>query len=165
VAIDQAEMLEVLLASTALWQTLCGVATVPLARAFVHREEALETASYPRAIVVEGPSWLAATGTGQHAGGGQLWLTLGFSVDTTAHATRQARRAWVRDQVITLRQQMLALAQSRATPAGYSVSHLAVRRITLEIPPRELAISEQPVDVAGDLPQRVIWAAEMSVEY
>jgi hypothetical protein len=156
--VDHAEMLEVLLAYTANWQTLTSTASPALARAFVHQYECDNTANYPRATVLRDRDHLEPDGFNQTRGGGSLGLRIDLVVSALL-TTRKLRDAWVHQQIRTLVKEMLALSVGRSTPSGYSVTHLVVKRITTECQ-YEVARKDLPATET-----RWIWTAMLLIEW
>lgn len=162
-AVDHAEMLEVLLASTATWQAVTGTATLALARAYVDIYERLESAGYPRALIQDDPLWGNPVATGTGSGGGALSLSFWVKPDLAVYTSREARRTWLRGQLADIKNEMEVLSYGRTTPAGYTNSHLLVKRITWSCPPFELRAHETPVAAATAAP--IVWGSEFLVEW
>jgi hypothetical protein len=165
-AVDQAEMLEVLLSYCATWQTLTNASSTPATAAlFIHQEECDDDAAYPRATIVEGESTSQAVAISSvYSGTGRLWLVIDLVPDVTLE-TRKARRTWARVQVHTIKQEMEALSYGRTTPTGYSVSHLVLKSVRVS-PSREVPQIERASDDenCNDQPEHV-WRTELEVEY
>src|SRR5690349_2447548 len=102
--VDQAEMLEVLLAYCATWQTLCNASSDPTTAAtFIHQYECEEDAAYPRATIVEDDSQSQAVAVSSvYSGTGRLFLVIDLLPDVTLQ-TRKDRRAWVRQKVFSIK--------------------------------------------------------------
>ena len=162
--VDQAEMLEVLLAYSATWQALTNTSTAAGAQNYIHQEECDDDKPYPRATVIEDERISEGVSVSQFAGNGRLWLVIDLVPDVTLE-TREARRDYVRDKVQTIISEMQDLSYGRTTPSGYSVSHLIVRRFRRGRPREESQIN-RPTDEArcSDKPQ-FVWRTETEVEY
>jgi hypothetical protein len=156
--VDHAEMLEVLLAYTATWQTLTGQGTPTLARNYVYQYEADDTTNYPRATVMRDRQHRETDGFNQTKGGGTLGLRIDLKAANTL-TTRKLRDAWFNQQIQTLIKEMLALSVGQTTPSGYSVTHLVVKRITSECQ-FEQDREDQPADVVD-----WIWTAMLLIEW
>ncbi len=164
--VDQAEMLEVLLSYCATWQTLTNASSDPDTAALsIHQYECDDDESYPRATIIEGEATSQAVAISSvYSGTGRLWLVLDLVPDVTME-TRKARRAWVRQQVFSIKAEMEALSYGRSTPTGYSVSHLVVKSVRVGAP-TEVAQINRPTDDenCNDQPE-FVWRTEIEVEY
>lgn len=159
-------MLEVLLASSATWQSITNTASVADAREFIHLGEGDNDAKYPRAVIGDLSLTSTAVATGQSSGRGRLYLAFYIKVDISTYRTREARRAWVRSKLGDIRQEMEVVSFSRATPAGYSISHLVLRSIDqMFIPPYERPARDSDIDSDSDIPTHAVWQSEWEVEY
>lgn len=163
-AVDQSEMLEVLLSYCATWQALTNATGVPATAAtFIHQYEADDDATYPRATIIDEESVSEAVGTNSpFSGRGQIYLRFDLVPDVTLE-TRKDRRAWVRGKVHTIRSEMEALSYGRTTPSGYSISHLIVKSIRVGPPMEQTQFDEDDDEDCSD--QGRIWQTHMNVEY
>lgn len=168
----QADLLATLIASTAQFQTVTGTATVDAAKAKIALHEAKDKTTaaelrltYPRAIVGDGgPIERVRVGTGTWQGTGSLFLGFEFEAPADKTTTR-SQRAWFLEKVSSIMRQAEVIADSRATPTGYSTSHLHIRGYKRVAGPHYVQPSEraQPSDTQNLL--RVLWVIEFEVMY
>lgn len=168
--VDQGEMLAVLLATTAAWQALTGTGTVAAALAFTHQFQAedagAQLAPYPRAVISETEEERRIHATASFTGGGAMLLGIEALVPDAQATSVQTERDWFVDQIRTLREQMLVLSASRATPAGYTHSHLQVRNIGWAVEPFRVDIEErEDQELATTTARKPLWAVQFRVEY
>jgi hypothetical protein len=165
--VDHGEMLEVLLASSARFRTLVGAADVAAALAFIRQFQAEDTGAaelvYPRAIISEEEEESELVGTATWRRRGALLLAL--EVQAT-QATVELQRAWFVALVRAIQSEMETVSASRATPTGYTHSHLVVRRFSWAVPPFLVAQCDREDidDEAEELPDP-LWACQWRVEW
>jgi hypothetical protein len=177
--INQEEMLSVLLASTARWQSETGAASAQEALEQIKGYQASDDADpedgdqavgYPRAVIEWVEKRKSAAGTATWRGGGALLLSLEAQPPEDELATIEDQRAWFVDLVGTLDEQMRTLSGSRATPSGfattYSTSHFQIREISWSVEPFLVSEAEREElsDEADALP-RNLWACQLRIEY
>ena len=168
----QADLLATLIASTATFQSVTGMSTVATAKERIALPEALDddtaeahAVPYPRAIITDGSlieRRSAATGTWR--GTGSLFLAFEFEAPPDKR-TELTQRAWFLNKVSTLLREAEVISDSRATPSGYSSTHLVLRSYRRVAGPFVVAPArrEQPDDSEAEL--RPLWAIEFEVEY
>lgn len=169
--VDLGEMAGVLLAYSSTWQALVGAATPNEALEFIQQYQAEDRgediAPYPRAIVQESEESRGVKGTASKAGGsGALLVSIECEVPDAHVASVSAQRAWFVDQIRNIQNDMLVTSISRATPTGYTHSHLQVREISWAVEPFLLPIADrQDLDVEDDTPLAPLWLVQLRVEY
>lgn len=168
----QADLLATLVASCATYQSVTGTSTVLSAKNTIGIHEALdetdETAPkivYPRAVIADGGiiSRLRV-GTGTWMGTGSLFLSFEFEAPTDK-VTTKAQRAWFLEKTSAIMREAEVIADSRATPTGYTTSHLHIRAYKRTFGPNYIQPSdrEQPEDTTNQ--PRVLWVIEFEIEY
>lgn len=168
----QADLLATLIASTATFQSVTGTSTVPAAKNKVGLHEALdeddETAPqilYPRAIIADGGIIeRMRVGTGTWMGSGSMFLSFEFEAPTDKTTTK-AQRAWFLEKTSAIMREAEVIADSRATPTGYTTSHLHIRKYKRTAGPSYIQVSEREQPPDTDNPLRVLWAIEVEIEY
>lgn len=164
----QMDLLATLIASTAKFQSLTGTATVAAAKERIGSHEAADGPDgvpLPRAIIADGGTVeRIKTSTGSWRGSGSLFLTFEASAPSDKKTVEQ-QREWFVAAVSTLMRQAEVIADSRATPSGYSSSHLMIRQYRRTNGPHyyQPAIIEAPEDTQN--PVLPVWVMEFEVEY
>lgn len=168
--VDHGVMLEVLLAHSSTFQALTGAANAAAALAFIRQSQAedrgADALDYPRAIVeaVEESSEQAGTGTRRRRGA--LLLSFEAEVPPAHDDTVELQRTWFLDQVRSIQADMEAISDSRATPSGYTHSHLQIKQMTWDVEPFQVPLSErEDVEVAAVANRSPVWACRWRVEW
>lgn len=168
----QSDLLRTLIASCATFQTVTGQSTVAAAKTRCVAHEALDETNesatavpYPRAIVADGGVIERdCVGTSTWRGVGSLWLVFQFAAPADK-TTTLAQREWFTTKTSTIMREAEVIADSRATPSGYSTSHLRIRRYRRTTGPQYVQPieREQPDETAN--PLGPLWEIEFEVEY
>jgi hypothetical protein len=172
----QADLLATLIASCAEFQSVVGASgatAVTQAKDKIAIHEALDKdtplaprITYPRAIIADGGvierqmvgTAIPLSGTGS--------LYLGFEFEAPADkTTTKSQRAWFLSKVSTIMREAEVLVTSRATPAGYSTSHLQIRSYKRTAGPMYVQPSERAQPTHTDNRLRVLWVIEFEVIY
>ena len=172
----QADLLQELVSASSTFQTLCGESTVAatkkhtaLAQAEDEDDDESNTPQklgYPRAIVADGGIVdIESISMSDCRGTGSLFLSFEFEIPKASRTSMAVKRAWFVTKVSAIIQEMWTTSKSRATPSGYTTSHLQLLRTT-----RVNGPGEYPQDVVdqGDentTPPGPIWAMEFEVTY
>ncbi len=169
----QADLLQELVAASTTFQTLTGESTVAATKKHTALAEAMDEdedesnqpqkLAYPRAIVADGGIVsLKRISISDSVGSGSLFLS--FEIEIPAgYRTMATKRAWFVGKVSAIVQEMLAASISRATPSGYSTSHLQIIEMNRVNGPGEYGQNE--VEPNDDGSPRFIWAMEFEVTY
>jgi hypothetical protein len=165
----QSDLLATLVASSTTFRTLVNESTVALAKNHIGIFEAedettaTETAiAYPRAIIADGGIVeRELVGTATRKGSGSLFLAFEFEAPSDK-TTVLLQRTWFVGQVSTIIREMEVVSDSRATPSGYSTSHLLVRKIRRSAGPLIVPQSDREQTTTA---LRPLWAMEFEVEY
>jgi hypothetical protein len=170
----QADLLQELVAASATFRTLTGESTVAAAKKHVALAEAQDEdddessqpqkLDYPRAIVSDGGIVdIESTSFSDTRGTGSLFLSFEFEVPKANRGSMATKRTWFVTKVSTIIEEMWTVSKSRATPSGYSTSHLQLLRTTRVNGPGEYGQDE--VEPHEDGSPRFIWAMEYEVTY
>lgn len=168
--VNQEEMLGVLLAYSSTWQTLLGVSSADDALAKVKQGQAADggdaPVAYPRAVIEEVERERSQKATRTFAGRGALLLTIELEPPDDTLNDYDAQRAWFKGQIDAIELDMRNTSSSRATPAGYSVSHFQIKDISWAVEPFLVPDDEQEEqETTADASQRPLWAMQFRVEY
>ncbi|MDQ3288918.1 MAG: hypothetical protein M3Q42_11810 [Pseudomonadota bacterium] len=169
--IDHAELVALLLASTAKWQELTGTATYLLALAYIHQfqeDEDADAPVRPRAIVQQTERSRRIVGTGTWAGEGAclLSLELEYTEPTPlAPATTGGQQTWFMLQVNTLEEQMRAISASRVNAPGKTHSHLQIRDIAWSVEPFLIPIADREDEGDDATSRKPCWAVQFRITY
>lgn len=168
--VDHGEMLEVLLAHSSTFQTLVGAANAAAALAYIRQVQAEDTGAaelvYPRAIVseIEEESELVGTATWRRRGA--LLLSLEAEIPAASDDTVEMQRDWFLERVRNIQSEMETASASRATPSGYSHSHLQVRKCSWAVEPFLVPLADrEDVDVEAVVNRQPLWACQWRVEW
>lgn len=170
----QADLLQELVAASATFQTLTGESTVAATKKHVALAEAEDEdpdestqpqrLDYPRAIVSDGGIVeIESVSMSDSRGSGSLFLSFEFEIPIGSRSTMAIKRAWFVTKVSAVIQEMWVVSKSRATPTGYSTSHLQILRTTRVNGPGE--IPQDAVEPNEDGSPRFIWVMEFEVTY
>ena len=164
----QMDLLATLIASTAEFQSTTSASTVALAKDRIGYHESADEENpikYPRATIADGGVIeRVKTSTGSWRGTGSLFLSFEFPAPTNK-VTVEQQREWFLTKVSTIMRQAEVIGDSRATPTGYSTSHLMIRSYRRLNGPFALQPSERDLPEDTDSPLRPLWAIEFEVEY
>lgn len=164
----QMDLLATLIASTAQFQTITATSTVALAKDRIGYHEAADgdaPIKYPRAVISDGGVIeRVKTSTGSWRGTGSLFLSFEFPAPTTK-TTVELQREWFLSQVSTIMRQAEVIGDSRATPSGYSNSHLMIRAYRRLNGPFALQPSERDLGEETENELQPLWVVEFEVEY
>ena len=169
----QADLLAVLVASSATFQAIVSAGTVAEARASVAIPVAFDEEqgddqplAYPRAIITDGGVInRKAVGVGARSGTGSLFLAFEVTIPQESQGTVYARRAYFMAKVSAIIQEMEAVSDSRATPSGYTTSHLQIKEINRVNGPGEIPIDEREQPADDENPLDPLWVIEFEVTY
>jgi hypothetical protein len=175
-AVDHSELVGLLLASSAQWQTLTAAADATAALAFIHVYELEEDDTrpsddadvardpFPRACVIEtqNTSQRAALDLESRSGTLSLVIELEPPADKVG---RKTQFTWFRNAAITLRSEMLATSLSRATAPGKSHTHLYVKQMTFEIEPHHVPALERAIDEDEAAAPAALWRIVFRIEW
>jgi hypothetical protein len=166
----QADLLATLIASSATFQTLTGTATVAAAKAKIGIHEAFDDTigsdaaiTYPRAIVADGGIVeRELVGTANRKGTGSLFLSFEFE-SPADKTTILLQRTWFVGQVSTIMREAEVISDSRATPSGYTSTHILIRRYRRTFGPQVVLQCDR--DQTTNDSGRNLWAMEFEIEY
>ena len=147
----QADLLAELVAASSTFQTLTGTASVAAAKVFVKIAEAFDETmgsdtvlAYPRAIIADGGIVSRRkVDIGQMSGRGSLFLSFEIEIPTGNQTTILTQRTYFLDRVSAIISEMEVVSMSRATPSGYSTSHLQMQEINRVNGPGYVPIDER----------------------
>lgn len=132
----QADLLAVLIASTATFQSVTGTATAAAAKKCIAIGDATDFGHddadgqkplrYPRAVITRSRKSRSLVGTATYAATGELLVLFEFR-PPQEHATQNQQEAWFTAATDDIADEAWTLSVSRATPSGYSTSHLQIR--------------------------------------
>jgi hypothetical protein len=97
-------------------------------------------------------------------GAGSLFLSFEFETPTDKITTK-AQRAWFLEKTSAIMREAEVIADSRATPSGYSTSHLQFRKYKRTFGPNYIQPSEREQPEDTENPLRVLWVMEFEIEY
>lgn len=168
----QADLLATLIASSATFRTLTATSTVAAAkdRIAIHEAEDEDSSTekqmpYPRAVISDGGLIERENvGTGTWKGTGSLFLAFEFEAPPSKQSVKQ-QRAWFVGQVSSIMRESEVVSDSRATPSGYTTTHLVVRRYRRTAGPLVVLPSDREHDDASQAQLRPLWAVEFEIEY
>ena len=166
----QADLLATLIASTALFQALTETVEVAAAKLKIGLHESADEGAgeitFPRATIYEGgPVERQKIGTGVWRGSGSLFLLFEIEVPLANATSLQAQREYFVTKVATIMRQAEVIADSRATPTGYSTSHLQMKRYTKSSGPDYVLASKREKKSPAGTPDLTLWQMEFEVEY
>jgi hypothetical protein len=168
--VNQEEMLGVLLAYSATWQTLLGAADATEALAKVRSGQAEDAGdnavTYPRAIIEEVERERTSKATRTFAGRGALLLTIEAQPPDDQVESVDTQRAWFKAMVDAIELEMRDTSSSRSTPAGYDVSHFQIKTMSWSVEPFLVPEVEREGQAIEDTtPAKPLWAVQFRVEY
>lgn len=168
----QADLLKVLIASTATFQSVTGTATVAAAKNRIVIGEATDEGhddsdpqkplKFPRAVITRAAKSTALVGTATYARGGELLVLFQFRAPIANTITEQ--EAWFSAVTDDIEEEAMTISVSRATPSGYSTSHLQIRNSTLSDINFERAAMDNLPETA-ESPENTLFDREWRVEY
>lgn len=168
----QADLLKVLIASTATFQSVTGTGSVAAARARIIIGEATDEGHddsdpqkpmrFPRAIITRAGKSTTVVGTGTYSRGGELLVLFQFRAPIANTIAEQ--EAWFTAVTHDIEDEAMTISVSRATPSGYSTSHLQIRNSTLSDINFERAALDNLPETA-ESPENTLFDREWRVEY
>lgn len=166
-AVDHAELVALLLAGTALWQTLTNSDDATEAGGWIHMFEAIDAEDdditadmLPRAIVFEDSNTSKQAALDLESRTGTLLLAIEMEIPAQ-YTTNKTRSVWFRDQLMDLRSQMMAISLARTQAPGKSHTHLLVKQMELATPPHPDVDRPIPQDEAP----KPVWRAAFRIDW
>lgn len=166
----QADLLATLFAYTATFKALVGVTTVDAAKTRIglHQsdDEGCDRIEYPRITIFEGGTLASEkVGTSSWRGTGSLFALFEIEVPTTFATSIPAQRSYFTAKVSAIIREAQVIADSRATPSGYSTSHLQIRRFSRVEGPGYVPAVKREQNAPGVAPDQPLWQMEFEIEY
>jgi hypothetical protein len=166
----QADLLATLFASTATFQSITGTTTVAAAKARIglHQsaDEGVTNIAYPRITIFEGGTVESEkAGTGVWRGRGSLFALFEIEIPAASAVSVQTQRACITSKISAIIREAQVIADSRATPTGYTTSHLQVRRFVRTSGPDFVRQIDREQNAPGDAAPQPLWEMEWEIEY
>ena len=169
----QADLLAALIASTATFQSVTGTASMAAARVRIAVGEATDDGhedsdgqtplDLPRAVVTRSSKSVSVVGTATFAGTGELLVLFEFRAPGSK-ATQNEQEAWFTAATDDIVSEGMTLSVSRASPSGYSTSHLQIRSSDLsDVSYLRPGLDQQPEE--NETRPRLRWQREWRVSY
>ncbi len=169
----QADLLAALIASTATFQSVTNTASMASARVRIAIGEATDEGhddsdgqtplDLPRAVVTRASERTSVVGTATYAGSGELLVLFEFRAPGSK-VTQNEQEAWFTAATSDIVREAFTLSVSRASPTGYSTSHLQIRSAEMsDVSYLRPGLDQQPDE--NETRPRLRWQREWRVEY